>query len=215
MCFVYKKGDYQLTRYTKEKYNKAREGFKRYIHQYLADNNFNNNFNKDIIAIVLNILTPSSNFFYNNYSIKYFIILNRLILIKTAKNIVIFINNNTFTYSLTSSIEPNIEPSIVRRNNISNKSSNNKGKSTTYLYNNKDPPNLTININFLNYYFNNNRQDYRYLVNTLVIPYIRLPISTIISAISIVISVISIIISAISIIFIIPKISIITTLSTY
>ena len=144
------------------------------------DNNIDNNFNKDIIAIVLNILTlttvpttTNSNFFYNNYGIKYFITLNRLILIKTAKNIIIFINNNAFTYSLTSSIKPSgIEPSTARRSN--------KGKSTTYFYNNNNnnnnnPPdllefavninldklvntkNLTININYLDYYFNNNR----------------------------------------------------------
>jgi hypothetical protein len=85
-----------------------------------------------LLYIVLNILTPSSNFFYNNYSIKHFITLNRLILIKTAKNIVISINNNAFTYGLTSSIGPSsIEPANIE--------------------------NLTININFLNYYFNNNR----------------------------------------------------------
>ena len=76
MC---KKGDYQLTRYTKEERNKVREGFKRYVYQYLVDNDINNNFNKDITAIVLNILTPSttsSNFFYDDYSVKHFITLN-------------------------------------------------------------------------------------------------------------------------------------------
>jgi hypothetical protein len=105
----------------------------------------------DITAIVLNILTPSSNFFYNDYSIKHFITSNRLILIKTAKNIVISINNNAFIYSLTGSIEPSgTEPSIVR--------SNDKGKSTTYFCNNNNNDvnieNLTINIDFLNCYFN-------------------------------------------------------------
>ena len=54
----------------------------------------------------------------------------------------------------------NIEPSTVRHANISNKSSNNKGKSTTYFCNNNNDniniKNLTVNINFLNYYFNNN-----------------------------------------------------------
>ena len=66
------------------------------------------------------------------------------------------INNNAFTYSLTSSIEPSgTEPSIVRRGNNSNRSSNDKGKSATYLYNN-NPPNLTVDIDFLNYYFNDN-----------------------------------------------------------
>jgi len=111
--------------------------------------------------MALNILIPtttSSNFFYNDYSIKHFITLNGLILIKTAKNIVISINNNAFTYSLTSSIEPSsikpssIEPSIVRRNN--------KGKNATYFYNNDNDvniENLTINIDFLNCYFDDNR----------------------------------------------------------
>ena len=113
MCFVCKKGDYQLTRYTKEEYNEVREGFKRRVYQYLVDNNINKNINKNITAIAFNILTPttaltitSGNFFYNNYSIKHFITLNRLILIKTAKNIVTSINNNTFIYGLTSSTEP-------------------------------------------------------------------------------------------------------------
>ena len=85
------------------------------------------------------------------------------------------INNNTFTYSLISGTEP----STVRYSDISNKSNNNKGKGTTYFYNNNNddnnPPNLlefiininpdkpvnienlTVNINFLNYYFDNNR----------------------------------------------------------
>jgi hypothetical protein len=49
------------------------------------------------------------------------------------------INNNAFAYSLTSGIEPSgTEPSIARRND-------------------KDEPvnieNLTVNIDFLNYYF--------------------------------------------------------------
>jgi hypothetical protein len=84
--------------------------------------------------------------------------LNRLIPIETAKNIVIFINNNAFIYSLTSSTEPgNMElsstkPSIVR--------SNDKGKSTIYFYkdnnNNVNIENFIINIDFLNYYFNDN-----------------------------------------------------------
>ena|ERR1700722_593558 len=146
MCFVCKKGDYWLIRHTKEERDKAREGFKRCVYQYLADNNINNNF-----------VPTSGNFFYNNYGIKHFITLNEPILIKTAKNIVMFINNNAFTYGLTSSIEPgSTEPSTVRRGNVGNKSSNDKGKSATYLYNN-NPPNLTFNINFLNCYFNNNR----------------------------------------------------------
>ena len=156
MC---KKGDCWSIRHTKEECDEVREGFKRYVHQYLIDNDINNNFNKDITAIVLNILTPSSNFFYNNYGVKYFITLNGLIPIKTAKNIVIFINNNAFIYSLTSSIESNnIEPSGTEPSTVR---SNNKGKSTTYFCNNNNIiiniENLTININFLNCHFNNNR----------------------------------------------------------
>src|SRR6266481_5480074 len=105
------------------------------------------------MAIALNTLTPSSNFFYDDYGIKHFMTLNGLILIETAKKIVTSINNDAFAYSLTSGVEPSsTEPSIVRYGNNSNRSSNNKGKSATYLYNN-NPPNLTININFLNYYF--------------------------------------------------------------
>ena len=119
-------------------------------------NNINNDFNKDITAIILNTLTPSSNFFYDDYGIKHFMTLNGPIPIKTAKKIVTSINNDAFTYSLTSSVEPSgTEPSIARHGNNSNRSSNNKGKSATYLYNN-NPPNLTVNINFLNYYFNDN-----------------------------------------------------------
>ena len=180
MCFVCKKGDYQLTRYTKEERNKAREGFKRRVHQYLADNNIDDDFDKDITAIALNTLTltavpttTSSNFFYNDYSVKHFITLNRLILIKTAKNIVTSINNNAFIYSLTSSIEPSdTEPSIVRRNN--------KGKNATYFCdndNNDNPPdllefrtninldepvnieNLTVDIDFLDCHFDDDGQD--------------------------------------------------------
>jgi len=83
--------------------------------------------------------------------------LNGPILIKTAKNIVTSINNNAFIYGLTGSIEPgSMEPSIVRRGNNSNRSSNDKGKSATYLYDN-NPPDLTVDIDFLNYYFNDNR----------------------------------------------------------
>ena len=113
------------------------------------------------MAIVFNILTPtavptSGNFFYNNYGIKYFITLNRLILIKIAKNIVISINNNAFAYGLTGSIELSIESSTARHSNNGNRSGNNKGKSATYFYNN-NPPDLTVNINFLNCHFNNNR----------------------------------------------------------
>jgi len=132
MC---KKGNCWLTRYIKEERNKVREGFKRCVYQYLIDNNINNNFSKDIVPT-----TTSGNFFYNNYGIKHFITLNRPILIKTAKNIVTSINNNAFIYGLTSSIKlSSTEPSIVRRGNKVN------------------IENLTVNIDFLNYYFNNNR----------------------------------------------------------
>ena len=101
---------------------------------------------------------------------KHFITLNGLIPIKTVKNIVISINNNTFAYGLTSNIKSSsMEPSTARHNN--------KAKNTTYFYNNNDnnnPPNLLefmaninlnkpanienfiVNINLLNYYFNNN-----------------------------------------------------------
>ena len=87
--------------------------------------------------------------------------LNRLIPIKTAKNIVIFINNNAFIYGLTGNTEPNsTEPGIIRRSDIGNKSSNNKGKSATYFCNNNNNDinieNFTINISFLDCHFNNN-----------------------------------------------------------
>ena len=98
----------------------------------------------------------SGNFFYNNYSVEYFMTLNRPIPIKTAKNIVTSINNNAFTYSLTSSIEPSsIEPSTARRGDVGNKSSNNKGKSATYLYDN-NPFDFIIDIDFLDCHFNDN-----------------------------------------------------------
>ena len=50
--------------------------------------------------------------------------LNGLILIETTKNIVTSINNDAFAYGLTGSIEPSTEPSIARRGNNSNGSSN-------------------------------------------------------------------------------------------
>ena len=106
-------------------------------------------FNILILTIVL--ITTSSNFFYNNYSIKHFIILNRLMPIKTAKNIVIFINNNTFAYSFTGNIKPgNTEPSISRYSNKEFVANINLNK----LVNIK---NLIINIGFFNCYFNDNR----------------------------------------------------------
>jgi hypothetical protein len=76
-------------------------------------------------------------------------------------------NNNAFVYGLTSSIEPgsikpgSTEPSTVRRGNVSNKSSDNKGKSATYFCNNNNNDinieNLTVNIDFLNCYSNDDR----------------------------------------------------------
>ena len=109
------------------------------------------------MAIVFNILTPtavptitSSNFFYDDYSIKYFMTLNRLIPIKTTKNIVIFINNNAFAYGLTNSIKPNsTKPGTARYSN------------KEFMVNiNLDKPvnikNLTVDINLLDCYFNNN-----------------------------------------------------------
>ena len=117
------------------------------------------------MAIVFNILTLtavlttiSGDFFYNNYSVEYFITLNKLIPIKTTKNIVMSINNNAFVYGLTSNIElssielSGTEPRTVR--------SNNKDKSTIYFCNNNNNiiniENLTVNISFLNCYFDNN-----------------------------------------------------------
>jgi hypothetical protein len=94
--------------------------------------------------------------------------LNGLIPIETAKNIVMSINNNAFIHSLTGNIEPgNTEPGNMEPSNIEPNStkpsivrSNNKGKNTTYLYNDNNDniniENLIININFLNCYFNNN-----------------------------------------------------------
>ena len=161
---MYKKGDYQSTKHTKKEYNKVREGFKRYIHQYLTDNNIDNDFDKDITAIILNtstLTTTSSNFFYNDYGVEHFMTLNRLIPIKTAKNIIISINNNAFVHGLTGSTEPSgtepggTEPSTAR--------SNDKGKSTTYFCNDNNDDinieNLTVDINFLNCHFNDDGQD--------------------------------------------------------
>jgi hypothetical protein len=83
--------------------------------------------------------------------------LNGLILIETAKNIVTSMNNDAFAYGLTGSIEPgSTEPSIVRRDDVGNKSNNDKGKSATYLYNDNNPPNLTVDIDFLDCYFDDN-----------------------------------------------------------
>jgi hypothetical protein len=98
---------------------------------------------------------------------------NRLILIETAKNVVMSINNNAFVHGLTSNIEPsNTEPSSMEPSNMepggiepsstepSTARSNNKGKSTTYFCNNNNDDvnieNLTVNIDFLNYHFDDN-----------------------------------------------------------
>ena len=149
-CFVCKKRDCWLTRHTKKERNKTKKEFKRRVHQYLVDNDINN-FNKDIVPT-----TTSGNFFYDDYGVKHFMTSNGPIPIKTAKNIVTSINNDAFAYSLTSSIEPSsMEPSTARRGNIGNKSNNNKGKSATYLYDN-NPPDLTIDIDFLNCHFDDN-----------------------------------------------------------
>ena len=102
--------------------------------------------------MVFNILTPtavpttiSGNFFYNDYGVKHFITLNRPIPIKTAKNIVISINNNAFIHSLTGNMEPgNTEP-------------NNTESSTARHDNKVNTKNFIVNINFLNCYFNDNR----------------------------------------------------------
>ena len=153
MC---KKGDCWSTRHTKEERDEAREGFKRRVHQYLADNDIDDDIDRDITAMALDTSTPSGNFFYDDHGIEHFMTSNGPIPIETAKNIVTSMNNNAFAYSLTGSIEPgSTEPSITRRGNNGNKSSNDKGKSATYLYDN-NPPDLTLNIDFLNCHFNNN-----------------------------------------------------------
>jgi hypothetical protein len=105
--------------------------------------------------MALDTSTPSGNFFYDNHGIEHFMTSNGPIPIKTAKNIVTSMNNDAFAYSLTGSIEPGTEPSTVRRDNVGNKSSNDKGKSTTYLYDN-NPPDLTIDIDFLDCHFDDN-----------------------------------------------------------
>ena len=145
MC---KKEDCWSTRYIKEERNAAREGFKKYVHQYLANNNIDNDFDKDIVPT-----TTSGNFFYDDYGVKHFMTSNGLIPIETAKNIVTSMNNNAFIHGLTGSTEPgstepsSTEPSIAR--------SNDKGKSATYFYNN-NPPDLTIDIDLLDCHFDDN-----------------------------------------------------------
>jgi len=150
------------------------------------DNNIDDDFNKNITAMAFNTLTltiapttTSSNFFYNNYSVEHFMTLNKLIPIKTAKNIVMSMNNNAFAYGLIGGIEPGgMEPGTVRRGDVGNKSSNDKGKSAIYLCDdnndNNNPPdlpkfivninlnelvnmkNLIVDINFFDCHFNDN-----------------------------------------------------------
>jgi hypothetical protein len=156
---VCKKGDCWSTKHTKEERDEAREGFKRRVHQYLADNDIDDDFDKDITAMALNTSTPtttSGNFFYDDYSVEHFITSNGPIPIETAKNIVTSINNNAFIHGLTGSIEPGgTEPGTARRGDNGNRSSNDKGKSATYLYNN-NPPDLTVDIDFLDCHFDDN-----------------------------------------------------------
>jgi len=121
-----------------------------------VDNNINDDFDKDITAV---LTTTSGNFFYDDYGVKHFITSNGPILIETAKNIVTSINNNAFIHGLTGNIEPGsmepsgTEPSTARRGDVGNKSSDNKGKSATYFYNNNNDDinieNLTVDIDFL------------------------------------------------------------------
>ena len=102
------------------------------------DNNIDN-FNKDIVLI-----TTSGNFFYDDYGVKYFITLNRLILIKTAKNIVISINNNAFIHGLTGNTEP------------SNMELSNTESDIARCGNKVNIKNLIVNIDFFNCHFNDN-----------------------------------------------------------
>ena len=120
------------------------------------DNDIDDDFDKDITAMALNTSTTNGNFFYDDYGAEYFMTLNGPILIETAKNIVTSMNNNAFIYGLTGSTEPGgTEPSIVRRGDVDNKGSNDKGKGATYLYDN-NPPDLTVDIDFLNCHFDDN-----------------------------------------------------------
>jgi len=110
-----------------------------------------NDFDKDTIPT-----TTSGNFFYDDYGVEHFMTSNGPIPIKTAKNIVMSMNNNAFVHGLTGSAKPSgTEPSTARRGNDGNRGSNDKGKSTTYLYDN-NPPDLTVDIDFLDYHFDDN-----------------------------------------------------------
>ena len=124
------------------------------------DNDIDDDFDKDITAMAFNTSTPtavptSGNFFYDDHGIEHFMTSNGPIPIKTAKNIVTSMNNNAFAYGLTGSIEPSTEPSTARRGNDGNRSSNDKDKSATYLYDN-NPPDLTIDIDLLDCHFDDN-----------------------------------------------------------
>ena len=136
MC---KKGDCWSTRHTKEECDEAREGFKRRVHQYLADNDIDDDFDKDIV-----LTTTSGNFFYDDYGVEHFMTSNGPIPIETAKNIVTSMNNNAFVHSLTGSTEPGgmepggTEPGTARRGDKVN------------------TENLTVDIDFFNCHFNNN-----------------------------------------------------------
>ena len=130
------------------------------------DNNIDDDFNKNITAMAFNTLTlttapttTSSNFFYDDYGVKHFMILNGLIPIETAKNIVMSMNNNAFAYGLTNIKPGGMERNTARRVDVGNGSSNDKGKSATYFCDDNDnnnPPNLTVDINFLDCHFNDN-----------------------------------------------------------
>jgi hypothetical protein len=144
---VCKKGDCWLTKYTKEERDEARKEFKRCVHQYLTDNDIDDNFNKDIIAMALNtstLTTISGNFFYDDYGVEHFMTSNGPIQIEIAKNIVTSINNNAFVHGLTGSTEPGstepggMEPGTARRGDKVN------------------TENLTVDIDFLDCHFDNN-----------------------------------------------------------
>ena len=111
------------------------------------DNDIDDDFDKDIMAIALDTSTPTttnSNFFYNDYGVKHFMTLNGPIPIETAKNIVISINSNAFVHSLTNNMEPGgtepsgMEPGTARHGNKVN------------------TENLIIDIDFLDCHFNDN-----------------------------------------------------------
>ena len=99
----------------------------------------------NILTLTTALTTTSNSFFYNDYSIKHFMTLNGLIPIETAKNIVMFMNNNAFIYGLTGSIEPG----NIKLNGIELSTARHSNKVNT--------KNLIININFLDCHFNDNK----------------------------------------------------------